>query len=205
MSITAQYVRVSDVELQQMLKGEIKKVDALLDEHLGRVPVGAKADELDQLSKKYTSFWRHMEFMQERMKKAGISEKQLLDEVGKRGLHIWFDLDKSWNELHLLLTGEDFPLQLPKVSDPLSLALVAEDSIRGTEHYGYGPARYNNPSAVKNIAQALSKQKYEQLIEKHDIDVEEELGEDMQKDFADLARFYAQAAEKNEAVVLLFI
>jgi hypothetical protein len=209
MSITAQYVRVTEQELQQMLGGDIKKVDALLEEQSGRgALVGAKPSELDALCKKYTGFWRHMEFMEDRMKKAGVSETQLRDEMKKRGLHLWFDLDKLWQEMHLLLTGEDFPLQLPKVTDPLSLSLVAEDIIQGTEHYGYGAARYNSPATVKKIAKVLSQQKYGKLVEKYGFDAETQLGiedEDMEKDLNDFASFYSDAAKNNEAIVLVFM
>ncbi len=202
MGITANYARVSESELTEMLTGDSRKVDALLNENLVAERVG-KGDRTDFLCARYAGgYWGQMDFLEQEMKALNLTEDDLLAQLKQKGLHLWFDLDKSFNELHVFLTGEHFPLNLPIVTEPLSLALVAEGAIPGTEHYGYGPARYIRSATVKTLASAIAQADYDQLAETNEINGDEE---DDRETFDRFKKFYLQAAINNEAIVLIFL
>ncbi len=211
MGMTAQYVRVTNAELQQILSGDAEKVDDLMDEKLDmavKVHVGGsgKVEAVDILCKRY-SVSGQWQYIEGKATECGLSEDDLLREVKARGLHVWFDLDKSYNELHLLLTGEEFPLELPATENLLSLALIAENNVAGTEDHGYGPARYLAPKRVEEIAATLASTNYSELAEKNNFEPED-WGlehEDMQPDFEAFKNFYLRAAKSEDAILLIFL
>jgi hypothetical protein len=205
MGMTAHYVRISEIELKSILNGNTSKVDSLLEElDVSMVPAGSGKG--DFLCRAYAggAKWPMIE---KQAAELNWTEADLAREINSRGLHLWLDLDKLYNELHLLLTGEDFPLDLPETDNLLSLALIASESIEGTEEYGYGPARYIKPAMVKRIAAELSSKSYEQLCEQNGISAEE-CGfddEDFKVEFDGLKSFYESAADNQQAVVLIFL
>ncbi len=207
MGITAQYVRVTDVELRDILANGANKVDAILDSRLMvRVGVAEKGNQVDSLCQTYAESG-HWHYIEAKAAECGLSEEELIAASKKRGFHLWFDLDKLYNELHVLLTGKKFPLNLAKTDNLLSLAVLAEDNIRGTDHYGYGPARYIKPARVKEIADALAKASYQNLVEKHKFDPDE-FGfehDDMQPEFESFKNFYLRAAQAGDGIVLIFL
>ena len=210
MGMTANYVRCSEKELEKIVSGDTDRIDAILDERLygrERIMVGGEenATPIDNLCRKYASHgWFYTE---EKAKELGMSEEDLANETKRRGLHIWFNLDKCYNELHALLTGDEFPLDLPKTNRLLSLCLIAEDHVRGTEDYGYGPARYVRPSTVKDIALTMEDMTYSQLVEENSWDSDQwgTDDDDMEQMFEHFKSFYKQAAESGEAVLLIFL
>jgi len=117
------------------------------------------------------------------------------------------DLDKAWHGLHWLLTGSAEP-----VGTPLSNALFGGEAVG--EDLGYGPARLLPPDQVVTVAQALSTvvpddlrarldpaemaraEVYPAIWDEHDI-----FDDYLADAFERLRRFYAEAAEANEAVI----
>jgi len=206
MGMTAHYVRVTELELQEILAGGAKKVDAILESRrMVRVGVAEQGNEVESLCQRYAKSG-HWHCIEEKADECGLSEEELVAESKRKGFHLWFDLDKSYNELHLLLTGQEFPLDLPKTNKLLSLAVIAEDNIRGTEHYGYGPARYVKPTRVKEVAAAFAKTGYHYLVEKNEFDPEDWGLEhdDMEPEFESFKKFYLRAAEAGDAILLIF-
>lgn len=118
------------------------------------------------------------------------------------------DLDKAWHGIHWLLTrtawGGD---------PPLAWAIVGGEDIG--DDMGYGPARVVTPEQVREVAAALASLDDAGLAQRYDPeamqaqqiyptvwtrDGEEALGY-LQHYFHVLARFYADAAQRGDAVL----
>lgn len=122
----------------------------------------------------------------------------------------FFDLHKSWQSLHFLLTGTQWDVD---AEDPLSQVVLGGEEV-GPDAFGYGPARFMKPELVKQIAEALKTVDFEELKSKYshddfaqaalysfdDGDFEEEIA--ILVDYLDgLVEFYGEAAEKGDAVL----
>jgi hypothetical protein len=114
-------------------------------------------------------------------------------------------LEKSWHSLHYLLTGtaEEAPA-------PLGNAILGGVPIG--DDLGYGPARFLTPDQVHEVAAALSKVTREELVRRFDLDAmsaaniyacadEDEL-ERAQHYFSKLARYFADATARGDAMLL---
>lgn len=122
----------------------------------------------------------------------------------------FFDLHKSWQALHFLLTGTAWDVD-PEV--PVSKVVLGGDEV-GPDAFGYGPARFIKPDVVKEIAEALKTVDLEELKTKYSkeefteanlysfeaAEFEEEIG--ILIDYIDgLIEFYGEAADKGNAVL----
>ncbi len=203
MSITAQYVSISEELLEGLLSGD-QEFSPILDE-LDATPRGAEIDEIDTTCRRYAKAdCLNRKNIAER---AGMSEDAILSEIESRGIHLWFDLESNWREMHLLLTGEEFPIQQAnsylKQNSLLSLAVTAEDNV-SDEEMGYGPPRYLKAANVQKIYSVLEKLNFEELNSKHnaaDADDEEWLKEV----FEDFKLFYARAANSKNAIAMVYL
>ena len=118
------------------------------------------------------------------------------------------DLDKAWHGIHWLLTGDAWGGE-----PPLALAIVGGEDI-GPD-LGYGPARFVTPSGVQAVAAALAGLTDEDLSSRYDpqaMDAQQIYPTVWERDgkegldylvhyFRILARFYADAAQRGDAVL----
>ena len=122
----------------------------------------------------------------------------------------FFDLHKSWQSLHFLLTGTAWDVD---EENALSQVVLGGEEI-GPDAFGYGPARMMVPDLVKRISQALDKVDFvevkgrysEAQFQEADLyafggeDFAEEL--DVLVDYLDgLREFYAEAAARGDAIL----
>jgi hypothetical protein len=112
MGITAQYVRVSKEECTSLTFDDSgERLEELLDEK----DSPKDRDELFLICWKYSQSgmngWKNVEKTAKKMK---LSEEKLNQEIKKRGLHMWLDLDKRWDEMHKLLNGMSLHEELKK-------------------------------------------------------------------------------------------
>ncbi len=121
------------------------------------------------------------------------------------------DVDKSWQTIHYLLTGQAWGGQSP----------AAQAIMGGTEigpDLGYGPVRCLDADQVKRVATALNEISAEELANRFDAeamesqgiyafsaeDADEEL--EMAKDyFNQLKDFYQETANREQAMLLLIV
>ena len=118
------------------------------------------------------------------------------------------DLDKAWHGLHYLLTGKAWGGE-----KPASLAIVGGEDIGDDQ--GYGPARFVTPEQVGQVAAALASLSDETLAQRYDVAAMDKLqiypgtwerdGQEsfdyLRHNFRALARFYADAAQRGDAVL----
>jgi hypothetical protein len=123
------------------------------------------------------------------------------------------DIDKSWDAIHYLLTGEGIQ-QTEDYSEPQTLA------INGGEEFGpdvgYGPARFLLPDQVAAVSKVLTKLTKAELKRRFNTNdmIEENVylshsWEDDEKAglsyvleyFKQLTTFYRAAAERGDAVI----
>ena len=119
---------------------------------------------------------------------------------GKEGL----SLEKSWHSLHYLLTGK-----AEEAPPPLGNAILGGMPIG--DQMGYGPARFLTPEQVREVSLALNAVTMNDLFARFDIELmaasniyacEGEEIEQMQYYFANLTRYYNDAATKGNAILL---
>ena len=120
------------------------------------------------------------------------------------------DLDKAWNLIHFLLTGDTWGGE-----GPLAKAIMGGEVLEDTDT-GYGPFRYHEPGQVRLISEALGKIDSEALWQNFDaqkvkeaevypIGAWEGSDEDKQytcQNFDELKRFYSEAARDSSALLL---
>jgi hypothetical protein len=119
------------------------------------------------------------------------------------------DTDKAWHLIHFLLTGEAWG-----GTEPLVNAVLGGTEI-GKEDVGYGPARYLTPAQVMAAAKALADISASELWERFDLQQVRDAdiypsgweGGDTERNyilehFGALKGYFAEAAKKNDAMVL---
>ena len=119
------------------------------------------------------------------------------------------DIDKTWQAIHFLLTGDAW-----KGSHPLSNAVLGGVEL-GDEDVGYGPARYLSASEVAEIAAHLSGISKEALISRFDLNKFRKngiypdgwVGSDEEKNYITgyyhkLVSFFQEAAKSGNAMLL---
>ncbi|MFZ6725519.1 YfbM family protein [Undibacterium sp. MH2W] len=133
----------------------------------------------------------------------------LLKAKGEKAIN----LDKAWHGIHYLLNGTAW-----------EVTSVAGQAILGGKEFGtdmgYGPPRVLSTEEVKKLAKALSVVTSQQLSARYDPQVMEKMeiyptiiwrreGTDALKwlldDYAELSKFYRQAAEKEQAVIIVIM
>lgn len=80
---------------------------------------------------------------------------------GEPGPDQHMDIDKAWQGIHFLLTGNPWSEEPP-------LGLVICGGIEFGEDVGYGPARYVLPEEVKAISESLAPLNEETLSKRYD-------------------------------------
>jgi hypothetical protein len=114
-------------------------------------------------------------------------------------------LEKSWHSLHYLLTGS-----AQEVDSPLGNAILGGKEI-GPD-LGYGPARFLGAAQVREVSSSLNSISKDDLARRFDLNAmmaakiyacgdEEEL-ELAQHYFEHLVKYYAEAANRGDAMLL---
>ncbi|WP_343558605.1 YfbM family protein [Sphingobacterium sp.] len=133
----------------------------------------------------------------------------------KEAIHLnnLIDIDKAWEGIFFLLTGESigtYDQALP----PLSWLLVGPNDIDRNQDMGYGPATYTDIEQTRRIDLALQETSAEELTQRFDsitmlekdiyptIWDEENALDYLLQYFEDLKAFYHMAALQHEAVIL---
>jgi len=112
-------------------------------------------------------------------------------------------IDTIWHALHFLITGEE------KEQGKLPIGKVIMGGTPIGEEVGYGPARYLRPAEVSNVAEALNSISDEELQQRDLTLLEELYGHFSQEElplllevFKDLVKFYQEAADRGNAILI---
>ena len=120
------------------------------------------------------------------------------------------DIDKSWQVIHYLLTGDPWEGEAPLVN------AIMGGEVLGTEDVGYGPPRFITPAEVQAVAFALGTISSEELGARMDVkklveeDIYPAIWEEDAEDLLDyilhhyqlLVEFYQNAATAGDAMLL---
>ena len=121
------------------------------------------------------------------------------------------DIDKMWDALHFLLTGES--ASEPIEDDLISEAIVGQFNISGEEIFISG----TKTDRVKEIAKALQELDFETYIDKFDMSAfrqndiypdiweyeeADKIKDDLRSSFESLKKFYEKMAEQERAVLV---
>jgi hypothetical protein len=119
------------------------------------------------------------------------------------------DIDKSWHLIHFLLNGHTWEGEWPLVGVVMGGTEVSDEDV------GYGPARYLLPREVAEVSRALDRISPQELwsrfnpeaVRAAEIYPEAWQGDSGDRDYITdnydrLRTFFAQAAEKQEVVLL---
>jgi Domain of unknown function (DUF1877) len=119
------------------------------------------------------------------------------------------DIDKSWDGIIFLLTGQNFD----NSNHPLTKVLFSGQIIDEEQDLGYGPGQYLTPEQVKEVNELIATISIEELSKKYDatrmteLEVYPNIWEDLEEVnyltdyFQTVKEVYAKAAEKDEAII----
>lgn len=121
------------------------------------------------------------------------------------------DLDKAWEGILFLLTGQSLA-DVVESNHPLAKAVLGGDAVDEDQDLGYGPALYLTPDQVKDINGQIAAMNNEELVAAYNPDVMMKLGiypevwdeeslEYLMEYFEILRSTYATAAKNNEAII----
>lgn len=137
------------------------------------------------------------------LEKIAAADNEATNEGGNEEL----DLHKSWHCLHFMLTGKAEETG----GTPLGDAILGGTEFGGEEaDTGYGPPRALSPEQTRAVAAALAGFPVDRKAQEFDAAAAEKAGiyvpqhgaEELKQYFAQLRKFYEDAARKGNAVVL---
>jgi hypothetical protein len=123
----------------------------------------------------------------------------------------YLNIDKSWEELHYLLTGSAY-----EGEPPLSYVVLGGKELGSADEneYPYGQPRYITPEQVQEANQALQELDMDKLRRRYNAapgqdeayvelsgDDDDELPEDILYFLNEITAFFKKAAESGEAIV----
>ncbi|OOG18542.1 hypothetical protein BWD42_00720 [Sphingobacterium sp. CZ-UAM] len=146
-----------------------------------------------------------------------LTDSRLLRNMvySKEAVHLnnLIDIDKAWEGIFFLLTGESIGTY-DQASPPLSWLLVGPNDIDRNQDMGYGPATYTDIEQTRQIDLALQEISAAELTQRFDSimmlekDIYPTIWDDenaldyLLQYFEDLKAFYHMAALQHEAVIL---
>jgi len=147
--------------------------------------------------------------LEEYLKDSSLLEDRIYGE-SKTADESLVDIDKSWDGIIFLLTGQN----IENANHPLVKVLFSGQLIDEEQDLGYGPAHYLTPEQVKELNNQISKITIADLKQKFDPNKMTELevyptiweeGDDafeyVADSFSTLQNFYAEAAKNGEAII----
>lgn len=121
------------------------------------------------------------------------------------------DIDKSWQTIHYLISGEVWNGSSPQAQVVLGGTEIGED-------LGYGPARYHEPAQVQQLADSISDIDSKELAKRFDPEAMERYSlyafsseyatdelEMAQDYFQELKSFYSNAASRGDAILAFMV
>lgn len=145
------------------------------------------------------------------LKDSSLLEELVYEDESENGNPNLTDIDKSWDGILYLLTGETMR---DGYTQPLAKVLFSEEFVDEDQDMGYGPAHYLTAAQVtelneqlKNISPEILKQRFnaEKMTELEIYPTIWDEGEgafDYLSDyFKDVQEVYATAADKGEAII----
>ena len=147
--------------------------------------------------------------LEEILNDSAVLDSMIDDETAERVL----DIDKSWDGIHFLLTGNSLDAE---PAHPLRSAILGTYTVDENQDLGYGPANYLPPAEVQEIAESIKdigKEALKQHYNGKRMDALEVYPAIWSKDeaggfdylwqhFKKLKEFYEDAATKENAVVM---
>lgn len=149
--------------------------------------------------------------LDEYLKDSSLLESSIYDEGTDEENPNLTDIDKAWDGIIFLLTGQG----LANADHPLLSVLFSGQVIDEEQDLGYGPAHYLTPEQVVDLNNQISKITVEDLKKKYDPKRMEELevypsiweeeGDDafdyLSEYFEVVQEVYAEAAKNGEAII----
>jgi hypothetical protein len=149
--------------------------------------------------------------LEEFLKDSSLLEKNIYDEETDDGNPKLVDIDKSWDGIIFLLTGQG----LDHSDHPLLKVLFSGQAIDEDQDLGYGPAHYLTPEQVAELNDQIAKITVEDLKQKYDpkkmteLQVyptiwESETNEAfsyLSEYFVTVQQVYAEATKNGEAII----
>jgi len=146
--------------------------------------------------------------LEEYLQDSSLLENRVYDDEAEEDPNL-VDIDKSWEGILFLLTGQN----LENADHPLSRVLFSGQLIDEDQDLGYGPAQYLTSDQVKEVNAEISKITISELSKNYNPDKmseleiypniwdEEESLEYLTDYFQTVQEVYSEAARKNEAVI----
>lgn len=146
--------------------------------------------------------------LEEYLKDSSLLENRIYPEDDVEDPNL-VDIDKSWDGIIFLLTGQNFD----NATHPLAKVLFSGQIIDEEQDLGYGPGQYLTPEQVKELNEEISKISIEELSKKYDAKRMTELevypniweNEDevnyLIEYFHKIQEVYAEASKNDEAII----
>lgn len=149
--------------------------------------------------------------LEEYLENSSLLESSLYDEETDDKNTNLVDIDKSWDGIIFLLTGQG----IAKANHPLLRVLFSGQIIDENQDLGYGPAHYLTPEQVADLNNQISKITVADLKQKYDPKKMTELevypsiwegeGEEafdyLSEYFVTIQQVYSDAAKNGEAII----
>ena len=147
--------------------------------------------------------------LEEYLKDSSLLENRIYNDDSENEDLNLVDIDKSWDGIIFLLTGQNFD----NSNHPLTKVLFSGQIIDEEQDLGYGPGQYLTPEQVKEVNEQISKISIEELSKKFDakrmteLEVYPNIWEDedevnyLTEYFQTIQEVYAEASKNDEAII----
>ena len=147
--------------------------------------------------------------LEEYLKDSDLLENRVYNEESNSEDSNPIDIDKSWEGILFLLTGQNFQT----THHPLARILFSGQIIDQEQDLGYGPAHFLTPEEVKDLNEKISKITTDNLRKKYDLkkmteleiypnNWEEENMSDYLIDYFEIVQeIFAEASKNNQAII----
>ena len=147
--------------------------------------------------------------LEEYLKDSSLLESRIYNDETDDVDPNFVDIDKSWDGIIFLLTGQNFE----NSNHPLTKVLFSGQIIDEEQDLGYGAGQYLKPEQVKEVNEQISKISVKELSEKYDAKKMTELevypniwdNEDtvsyLIEYFQTIQEVYAEASKNDQAII----
>jgi hypothetical protein len=147
--------------------------------------------------------------LDEYLNDSSLLENRIYAYESEEGDKKLIDIDKSWDGIIFLLTGQNFT----NADHPLLQVLFSGQIIDAEQDLGYGPAQYLTPEQVADLNNQISKITVEELRQKYDSEKmtelevyptvwgDEESFEYLSDNFLQVQQLYSDATKNGEAII----
>lgn len=147
--------------------------------------------------------------LEDYLKDSSLLESRLYDNESDEEDPKLADLDKSWEGILFLLTGQS----LETMDHPLARVLFSGQTIDEEQDLGYGPGNYLTPEEVKELNKEIANITTEELSKNYDakkmmelgiypnVWVEEDMVNYLTEYFKTVQEVFAEASKNDEAII----